>query len=185
MEGYVRQSGWIKEGRNIMPVKLTLQGYSETITILKRLETQITGKEAQEVITAGALVIEQWGKRNIDKQGLRGRTGNLINSYHVHETGGSGTKVWADVGSRGVIYARIHEFGGMILPKRFKFLHWISDPRTKTGHFAGKAGSGDEVFAKRSVIPARPYHRPAIDEHKGAVGIAIKTAVIDLENKVI
>lgn len=164
-----------------MSVQIKLEGYEEVVAALTNLKTAMKGPQAIQAVTAGALVIEQHGKLNINAQGLRGRTGNLINSYHVHDTGGSGGSAWADVGSRGVIYARIHEFGGTILPKRFKFLHWISDSRTNTGHFAGKAGSGDHVFASMSVIPARPYHRPAVDEHRAEIATAITTAIEALE----
>jgi len=64
------------------------------------------------------------------------------------------------VGSRGVIYAAIHEFGGEILPKRAKFLHWVDK-------------NGKDVFAKRVKMPMRPYLRPAFDENKEAIKAAI------------
>lgn len=60
------------------------------------------------------------------------------------------------------VQARIHEFGGVITPKRAKFLHFFVD--------------GDEVFAKRVVIPARPWLRPAIDQNGPAILAAMSTA---------
>ena len=64
------------------------------------------------------------------------------------------TKVEVDVGPT-VIYGRIHEFGGIIRPVTAKFLHFIID--------------GIEIFTKLVQIPARPYLRPAFDEHKDEI----------------
>lgn len=56
-------------------------------------------------------------------------------------------------------YGPIHEFGGIIRPKRFKFLHW----KDETG----------EHFAKKVKIPARPYLRPSIREKRKDVMVEI------------
>jgi phage gpG-like protein len=50
-----------------------------------------------------------------------------------------------------MIYARIHELGGEITPVRKKFLKY---------NLKGKT-----IFSKKSVIPARPYIRPALEEN--------------------
>lgn len=48
-----------------------------------------------------------------------------------------------------LVYAPVHEFGAVITPKTATRLHFVVD--------------GEDVFAKRVVIPARPYMRPAFD----------------------
>lgn len=59
------------------------------------------------------------------------------------------------VGIRNVPYARIHEFGGVILPRRARFLVFrLSDPRA--------GGRGRLVFARRVVIPPRPHAAPTL-----------------------
>ena len=50
----------------------------------------------------------------------------------------------------GAKYGAIHEFGGTILPKKGKFLRWVKD--------------GKEFFAKKVVMPKRPFFLPAIEE---------------------
>lgn len=158
-----------------MTMKITIEGMDEVIAKLSQIKHGVE-EASEEAVKAGALVVEINGKLNLDKQGLRGRTGDLINSYHVHRSGIKKGKAFAEVGSEGVIYARIHEFGGVILPKRAKVLHWKTDERSSTGHFKHKEGEGEDVFAMKSVIPARPYHRPAIDEHKSE----IKDAMVEV-----
>jgi len=58
-----------------------------------------------------------------------------------------------------VIYGRIHELGGIILPVHAKMLSWVDN--------------GKRIFAKRVQIPARPYLRPAVDEHENEIGQAV------------
>ena len=62
------------------------------------------------------------------------------------------SKVFKDVAKIGtdVIYARIHELGGIITPKRAKYL------RFKVG--------GKWVATKRVVMPKRPYLQPALED---------------------
>lgn len=82
------------------------------------------------------------------------RTGILeggidIADYAQQKAGGGGVKgTW---GVRDVVYARIHELGGVIKPKRAKALSF----RLDDGTFA---------VVKQVTIPARPYLRPAADE---------------------
>lgn len=65
-------------------------------------------------------------------------------------------RVIAGKGSKPLKYARIHEYGGVIVPKTKKSLR-----------FKGKDGT--YVFTKRVVMPARPFLEPAFkDHHKDA-----------------
>ena len=88
-------------------------------------------------------VVEARAKTNVQKQGLilEGRLRSAIQRRKL---------AWNEVivGVFDVIYAAIHEFGGVIKAK--------NAPKTK---------SGDWVRTKSVTIPARPYLRPAIYEN--------------------
>lgn len=87
-----------------------------------------------------------------------------------------------DIGSFGVVYARIHEFGGKIVPKRRKFLT-IPQERAFVGRSAlnfdldyGLLDGKPYLFTKQKkaayrlvrqvTIPARPYLRPAFRQNE-------------------
>ena len=86
------------------------------------------------------------------------------------------------IGSFGVPYARIHEYGGRILPKRRRFLT-IPQEKAFIGRSAlnfdlnfGRLGGKPYLFTKdgtaayrlvrQVVIPERPYLRPAFAENE-------------------
>jgi phage gpG-like protein len=95
------------------------------------------------------------------------------------------------VGSAGVVYAAIHEFGGTIRPLRAKNL---AIPTTKEARKAGSPRSMTDlkwipgngrvsylvnddgvqyVLVKSVQIPARPYLRPAYKDNKDKIQKAI------------
>lgn len=89
------------------------------------------------------------------------RTATLEGSIAIAEPGAetaNGARgVW---GSRDVVYARIHELGGVIKPVRKKALFF-------------RAADGSFVVAKQVKIPARPYLRPAADAEYPALAARI------------
>jgi phage gpG-like protein len=109
-----------------------------------------SGDTLAKAVMAGGFVVEANAKINASRgrPGLNVVTGNLVNSIKTALAKSTDTSAEADVGT-GVVYARIHELGGI-------------------------AGHG-------SHIPARPYLRPAVDEHMGqiedAVGAVLKDAL--------
>lgn len=86
-------------------------------------------------------------KQKLSGEVLRVRTNRLRGSITSEVRG---EKTLELVVGTNVIYARIHEFGGVIVPKKAKFLHFIV--------------GGREVFAKKVTIPKRPYMEPAMKE---------------------
>lgn len=133
----------------------------EVDAMLKKMQS--ASVSAAPALADGAHIVEKHAKLNIKGHGLW-KTGNLFNSLRVQEVG-----AWhALVGTSGVIYAAIHEFGGVIEPKRAKYLSWIGP-------------TGERVFAKRVRMPARPYLRPAFDENKeeikGVIAAGIKKII--------
>lgn len=98
-------------------------------------------------------------RAKLDGPVLRRRSGRLVNSIKNEMREGT-TYIYGIVYSRGVPYARIHEYGGQtrphdIVPRNAKALHfWIG---------------GKEVFSQRvhhpgSKIPMRSYMRSSLRE---------------------
>lgn len=150
-----------------MNVHVSYEGLDEAIKGLESMSNPVERKKiGTQALLAGGLTIEKHAKLNADKHKLR-KTGNLINSIstvaHIFESDPVVT-----VGTRGIVYAAIHEFGGVIRAKRAKFLSWIDEK------------TGERRFAKSVTIPARPYLRPAVDEHKDEIGKEITATLEDL-----
>ena len=126
----------------------------------------VTGDMLMEAAMAGGNVIEAHAKINAGsgRPGLIMRTGNLVNA--INTTEGKKTKSLAEahIGPSNVIYARIHELGGVIKPVAAKMLSWVND-------------AGERIFAGAVHIPARPYLRPAIDENEPEIVTAVETEV--------
>ena len=146
---------------------------------LVQLLALVKPKQRQIAMMRGGMVLEAWMKRNVQAQHLID-TGNLRGSITSEIEG----ETAVTIGPRNVKYAAIHEFGGTITPKNAQFLaipvtneaRYAGSPRRFPGQLhaqmAGGGGAlidenGDIQYAlKRSVtIPARPYVRPAVDEH--------------------
>jgi len=95
-------------------------------------------------------LVEATAKKRMGRLGeLQVRTGQLRGSIQSGvKNGPSGTVGW--VGSN-LIYARIHELGGIIKPRAKKYLrfpingHWVTVSKVK--------------------MPARPYLEPSIKEN--------------------
>lgn len=117
---------------------------SKAAEMLKRLRTKMPGIDRRlRVMFAGQIV------GNVQANYLRGqvlhrKTGALAASIAYRDTSANETMV----GSYGVVYARIHELGGTIVPKYKKWL------RFKT--------SDGWVMTKKVRMPKRPYLLPGI-----------------------
>lgn len=157
------------------------------IARIRRLEPG--SKSLNRVLREIGFQIENQTKLNIrrggtgpnKKQGGLIDTGALINSV-FHEVIGRGDVSELVAGSKGVVYAAIHEFGGVITPVRAKALTIPLTPEAKkkrardfVGTFIIQTDSGQAFIARQVgdnierlymlrqsvTIPARPYLRPA------------------------
>ena len=141
---------------------------------LDRFKTRLKalGKAAAEVMgkaaLAGAELAEGYIKDNIRDQKLID-TSNMVNNVRAKLDSAEGQMSEASVGPRGVKYARIHEYGGIIKAKNKPFLV-----------FQTKDGAWHSVKAVH--IPARPYMRPAFDEHRDDIN-TVMARVIDRKLK--
>ena len=103
----------------------------------------VSGDDLMKIAKAGGAVVEGHAKVNASKGGdkhLNIRTGHLVGSIHVDEDEKGANRAVVGIGTN-VVYARIHELGGMI---------------------KGAFGIPDMIVH----IPARPYLRPAMDENE-------------------
>lgn len=116
---------------------------------LNRVGAAARGEALLDTVEAGARVIETYAKINVEKTFSDKQTGGLAGSITVNVKGG-GNKAEAEIGPTKV-YGRIQELGGTILPVTAKMLSWVKD--------------GVRIFAYAVTLPARPYLRPAVDEH--------------------
>ncbi len=108
-------------------------------------------------------------KNKLSGQVLNRRTGRLAGSITSAQRI-EGQDVVGMVGSN-LKYARIHELGGVIRPKNFKYLHFFV--------------KGQEVFAKKVTIPKRPYIMPSIEESSKKIASIFGTEFFaEIKNKV-
>jgi len=80
---------------------------------------------------------------------LQRRSGRLRGSI-THRVTLSGDRVRGELGTN-VIYARIHELGGVIRPKTAKYLKFQIDGQWRS--------------VKQVIMPARPFLRPAFEDN--------------------
>jgi len=113
----------------------------------------VTGALLMDAALAGGHVVEGHAKVNAGsgRPGLEIQTGTLVNSINVSEGKKTKTSAEAHIGTN-VVYARIHELGGII---------------------KGAFGIPGSIVH----MPARPYLRPALDENENDVITAVKTEI--------
>jgi HK97 gp10 family phage protein len=133
-----------------------IEGLEEFIGDLRRLSSAARDDKVMSALEAGGYVIMSHAQENARNKLNKHPLGNLTNSISVKRLG----KLIL-VGVFGVVYAKIHEYGGVIVPRKAKALVFKVD--------------GKLIRTKRVVIPARPYLRPAVDNNQPD----IKTAIVD------
>jgi len=114
----------------------------------------VSGEMLLDAAMAGGNVIEGHAKINASKGGtehLNIRTGALVNSINTSKGKKTKTYAEADIGTN-IIYARIHELGGII-----------------------KGAFG--MVGMLVHMPARPYLRPAIDENEKDIRGAVEAEI--------
>ncbi len=136
-------------------------GEEELQSKLRTLTAAAQGQALAAAVMSGAQLIQ-----NAAKDKAPYRTGTLKRSIHAEIEESGATRATAIIGTD-VVYAAQVEFGGTILPKKAKLLHWVKD--------------GQHYFAKSVTQVARPYLRPAFDETSDdaakEVGAALKQAI--------
>lgn len=134
-------------------------GLPELYSKLRQLDAVAAERNLVLAGTAGGQVIRNAAAANAPKL-----TRTLERSIHVEVVDKSRARVTIMVGTN-VIYAAIHEFGGIITPKHAKMLAFELD--------------GKLIFAHSVRINATPYMRPAFD-HNVQKAIAEIKAVLKI-----
>lgn len=150
--------------------------YDLIIARLEKLSATAKGDDNRlrtALIRVGA-VLEAETKLNIRRWGMV-NTGRLINSirYQVRELGGE--KMELAVGSYGIDYAAMNEYGGRMSRRQI---------RAMFASFAGRAPrAGKNVVSiyrdGSGYFKARPYLRPAIDKHRKFMLDLIRQAYLE------
>lgn len=144
---------------------------------LRAMARLVDGPKVMDALMQGGFVIERAAKENVQEQGLID-TGKLRASIRTQPAAGEKAVL---VGTN-VVYAAIHEFGGVLQPTvtaKMRGWAWHMYKQTGDGKYKGMALTKK---GKLNIhLPARPYLRPAADENKvqvlQAVGAVLKTAI--------
>jgi len=153
-------------------VKLILEiaAGKDVLTSLATAHTRVTAAIKAGVRKAG-LAVEGTAKRIVygkHPERLVKDKGGLGRSITTQPADGG----YSAVIGPNVVYAAIHEFGGVIKPKKAggflvfkpsKFSNATRQVRGEDREYS-KRETGDLVFAKKVTIPARPYMHPALDQ---------------------
>ena len=131
-----------------------------------KVERAVSGQELLKAVMAGGQVLEAYAKINANQVFSGKALNHLAGSIQTVKDSVTATGAFVNVGPT-VVYGRIHELGGIIKPVFKKFLHFFIDDK--------------EIFTKIVRMPARPYLRPAFDEHQkdieDAVGFQVKKLI--------
>jgi len=133
-----------------------------SIAIFKALETAAT-------------LVESQTKLNLRREKMA-VSGFLMNSIR-NEIRAQGDSLIAEVGSFGVVYARLHELGGAFTPKMARAMMLSIQ---KSGHFR-KDYPGKDVAPDprdRQKFRARPFLLPAYEFHKKRITELLQKAVM-------
>jgi len=142
-----------------MAVSVRITGAEELIAKLNRMGVEVPTTLATDAAKAGGETFVSFARDNVWANFTQ-RSGALSDSLKVVVTRAG----YVRAGSYGLVYNKIHEYGGVITPKRARTLSWIDD-------------DGVMRFAKMVYIPARPYIRPAFDEHKSDIIESMSTVI--------
>ena len=138
----------------------TIIGLGEFKAQLGRISKSMRGAMLAKAATSGLVLVQ-----NVAAQKAPKRTRDLARSIHTEILDQKDTSVEAAVGTDKV-YAAIQEFGGVVVPKKARLLHWVDE-------------AGNDVFARKVTIPPHPYLRPAWDEKEDAMIQEVKDSLID------
>lgn len=144
-------------------IKIDLEGTDELERKLSKLSKAVATTIAKDAVDEGGAVIQfnaQLNARDVFSDNQRGQ---LRNSIRV-ESNTTVTGAEAEIGPH-VIYGRIQELGGTIRPVHAQALHWVID--------------GEDRFAKKVTIPARPYLRPAAEDHITQITDVMRRTIAD------
>jgi len=153
-----------------------MSNYGMVIARLEKLSASAKGDDNKlrtALIRVGS-VLEAETKLNIRRWGMVD-TGRLINSirYQVNEL--SGNKMELSVGSYGVDYAAMNEYGGKVSKRQIRamFANFRGRPKRAGKGVIKFYGDGSAYWR------ARPFLRPAINKHRKFMLDLIRQAYLE------
>ena len=145
-----------------VPLKNLSQEIENRIALKMRAIEPNSPKMRETLLRIG-FIIEAQAKMNIRKVGAID-TGRLLNSIRS-EFYQSGDKVGIRVGSFGVPYAALHEFGGPFTDRQRRAMFASMRDRGKLGPGKGV----DKGVIQGGRFLARPYLKPAVETHRNRI----------------
>ena len=135
------------------PITFELEGIEEFQHDMDTLAESLRTQTSFDMLTDVGYAVQGWMQDNVRQKLYRHSTGALAASISaVVLQNEEGAACFVGPNDAALPYTMIHEYGGHIYPKRAKMLHWYAD--------------GQEHWAKHVYIPARPYIRPAFEDHQ-------------------
>ena len=152
---------------NLVGLNVLVSGVASAARGGLNREIEKTMKNLVERIR-GRAVFYVRGSRKSNPADRLGRVSGKLAASIASRVKGQGGTVVGEIFTQRLVYARIHEFGGVIFPRRAPFLV-----------FRGR--EGNLVFTKKVTIPARPYIGRALDDFAGVIkdelGDAFKASI--------
>jgi HK97 gp10 family phage protein len=132
---------------------------------LQKIGKAASDEALARTASAGAHVFEAHAKINAEEQFTKNPTGFLKGSIGVGQITSGGYHAEAEWGSYGCIYAKIHEFGGIINAINGPYLVFMTD---------------DGLWHSVPLvdIPAQPYIRPAQNQNQEEARRAMLTVLV-------
>lgn len=138
---------------------------TELNSALKKIKSNASGDHLGKAVMAGLFTLEAEAKLNV-RANFNQRTGHLASAWETKLDSVSEQRAEGHT-SPLAIYARIQELGGVIRATNAPALHFQTD-------------DGVWHTVKAVTIPARPYLRPAADNHKDDIFKSVSSVLHDL-----
>lgn len=136
------------------PFVVTIEGIEQVQSDLDTLSDSLKSETSLTMMTDVGMAVQGWIRDNIILNFYRHPTGTLWASvYYAALPNDQGAACFVGPDDSQLPYTAIHEYGGDIYPVTKKYLSWVDT-------------SGKRHFSKHVKMPARPYIRPAFEDHQ-------------------
>ena len=155
--GFIEMGAGGKKAMHDLPQRI-VEGLRELLQVVGQVAVtrhmvQTTGAQNNFGVAVNPTMLTMRTRRLAMSLIARSRGSKLMNSAEggVQMSADAGLNVSGKLYTR-VPYAGIHEFGGVIVPKKAKFLSWVG-------------ADGKRVFARKVTMRARPFLGPATKDN--------------------
>lgn len=176
-------------------IKTTLVGGRELVGQWRSKQAQMQAQMARVMNTLIVKLTRKIKEEKLSGQVLKNRTGTLRRS--ITPSISTSSNLIEGKASTNIIYAAIHEYGGVtrphvIVPKHRLALAWVRGSfigpirmATATGRFSKKQSAYPFIFARRvnhpgSHIPERSFMRSSLREMKPEILESFRNAILSV-----